>query len=65
MATLSAHDLRRVAVEAEVDPRTVRKVLAGGEVRDVLLRRIERALRTLKVTVAEGVVDHGQAQEAK
>ena len=53
MPALSAHDLRRVAVEAEVDPRTVKKFVEGVGIRDVLFRRIEKAMRTLKVTVVE------------
>jgi hypothetical protein len=46
--TLSPHDVLRVAVEAEADPRTVRKVLRGQEVRrGTAERRIKRALSTL------------------
>lgn len=46
--TLSPHDVLRVAVEAEADPRTVRKVLRGEEVRrGTAERRIKRALTTL------------------
>jgi DNA-binding LacI/PurR family transcriptional regulator len=62
--TLSAHDLRRVAVEAEVDPRTVKKVVAGGAVRDVLLRRIERAMKKLGVVPVE-VEEMSEADDAR
>jgi hypothetical protein len=44
-AILTAPEIRAVAVEAEVDPRTVRRVLLGEQV--VALPRM-RILRTLR-----------------
>jgi DNA-binding LacI/PurR family transcriptional regulator len=46
---LSAHDIRRVAVEAAVCPTTARKFLAGRPVRSTCRARIERALRALGI----------------
>lgn len=43
-ATLPAHILRAVAVDAEVDPRTVRRLLQGERVLPLLEARIRRAL---------------------
>lgn len=37
-------EVRAVAVEAEADPRTVRKVIAGRTVRGLVGDRIRRAL---------------------
>jgi hypothetical protein len=49
---LPAHQERAVSVAAGVDPRTVRKVLAGLPVRSGLVReRIEKALRDLGIDV--------------
>lgn len=45
--TLSAHDLRRVAVEACVDVRTVRRRLSGGSQASTTAARIDKALRAL------------------
>ncbi|HEU4406249.1 MAG TPA: hypothetical protein VFS43_13375 [Polyangiaceae bacterium] len=46
--TLSPHDVRQIAVEAEADPRTVRKVLRGEPVtKGTAERRIKRALLKL------------------
>lgn len=44
---LSAHDRRRLAVEAAVCPATIRKFLSGATIRSTSRVRIERALRTL------------------
>lgn len=41
---LTAHEVRKVAVLSETDPRTVRRVLAGRAVRPLSRARIERAL---------------------
>jgi hypothetical protein len=43
-AKLPAHRERAVAVEAAVDPRTVRRFIAGEDVRPMVRERIERAL---------------------
>lgn len=53
--TLSAHQLRAVAVASETDPRTVARVLRGLPVRDLQGDRIRRALaaRGLSVPPAE------------
>lgn len=46
---MSAHDVRRVAVEAGVDPRSVRRFLKdqGANVRSTTAARIGEALRAL------------------
>lgn len=46
-ATLVAHDIRKVAVNAECDPRTVEAYLRGDSVRPMTRMRIERALVAL------------------
>lgn len=40
-----AHLLRRISVEADVDPRTVARVIAGSPTRGIQRERIERACR--------------------
>jgi DNA-binding LacI/PurR family transcriptional regulator len=42
---LDAYQLRRVAVAADVDPRTVARVVAGARVQRVTRGRVEEALR--------------------
>jgi DNA-binding LacI/PurR family transcriptional regulator len=42
---LDAYRLRRVAVAADVDPRTVARVVAGARVQRVTRGRVEEALR--------------------
>jgi DNA-binding LacI/PurR family transcriptional regulator len=42
--TESSHVARKLAVEAGVHPRTVAKVVNGGKVRPMTLRRIEGTL---------------------
>lgn len=42
---LDASSLRRLAVEADVDPRTIRKLLAGKRVRGMAGRRAALLLR--------------------
>ncbi len=44
---LSTPEIRRIAVIAECDPRTVRKYLLGKAVLPLVRARIERALRRL------------------
>lgn len=41
---LRTHEIREVAVAAEVDPRTVRKALTGETVLPMAHKRIARAL---------------------
>ena len=43
--TLRSHELRAVAVAAEVDPRTVQRRLLGADVQPLLRARIDRVLR--------------------
>jgi DNA-binding LacI/PurR family transcriptional regulator len=43
---LDAYRLRRVAVAADVDPRTVARVVAGARVQRVTRSRVIEALRT-------------------
>jgi DNA-binding LacI/PurR family transcriptional regulator len=45
--TLTPHELRRIAVEAGVDPRTVASYLRGGRVVSTASARILRALEAL------------------
>ena len=42
---LDAYQLRRVAVAADVDPRTVARVVAGARAQRVTRARVEDALR--------------------
>ncbi len=56
MSTLSKrrlplHQEREVAVAASVDPRTVRRVMAGEPVRIMARERVERALRKLGIVL--------------
>jgi len=44
---LHPHELRRVAVMAECDPRTVRRFLRGAPIRYMVEQRIRRALAAL------------------
>jgi DNA-binding LacI/PurR family transcriptional regulator len=44
---LPQHQVLEVAVRAQADPRTVRRVVAGQEVRASVKERIERAIREL------------------
>jgi hypothetical protein len=44
---MHAHDIRRVAVEAPADPRTINAYLRGENVTPMARTRIERALRNL------------------
>jgi hypothetical protein len=48
----SAHDLRRLAVEAEVDPRTATRWLAGLSVAAMCKTRLERAALKLGMVPA-------------
>lgn len=47
--TLDAASLRRLAVEFEVDPRTILKLARGEDVRGMARRRAARALRKVGV----------------
>jgi hypothetical protein len=42
---LPAHQLRRISVAAEVDPRTVARFIAGAPTKGLHRERVERALR--------------------
>jgi hypothetical protein len=44
LGRLEAHEVRRLAVAAEVDPRTVIRYLAGKTIKPMSRVRIERAL---------------------
>lgn len=46
---LNPHELRRIAVEASCDPKTVRRFLTGQAVRPTCRARIESALRVLAI----------------
>lgn len=43
-SSLDTAKLRELAVRVEADPRTVRKLLLGGEVRGLVGRRVRREL---------------------
>ncbi len=43
--TVSAFELRRIAVLASADPRTVRRALLGEPVQPMILDRIVRAMK--------------------
>lgn len=49
-ATLSPHDLRRVAVECGADPRSVAAVLSGRRTRSTTRARVLAALKRLGVS---------------
>ena len=42
--TMTDLEIREVAVAAQADPRTVRKIVDGGDVRGVVGDRIRRAI---------------------
>ncbi len=44
MAKLTPHEIRSIAVAAMVDPRSVRKALAGQPLADLTVERIRSAL---------------------
>ena len=44
---LGERDRRRLAVQADPDPRTVRRWLTGEPIRPAMQARIERAYRTM------------------
>ncbi len=44
---ISAHDRRRIAVHASVDPRTVDRALAGQTIRSTTRARIAEAMAVL------------------
>ena len=48
---MQERDIRRLAAEASVDPRTVKKLLGGGEVRKLVEERIQVAAKKLKLSV--------------
>jgi DNA-binding LacI/PurR family transcriptional regulator len=57
---LRAHDIRRIAVEAIVDERTVRAFLKDAQrVRSTSAARITAAIRALGLSAAEKGVGHG------
>lgn len=58
MRTLIAHDIRRIAVEAQCDPRTVERFLAGEDNKDVTALRVRAAMQRL------GYADDIPAQRA-
>ncbi len=43
--SLSAHEVREIAVASQTDPRTVKRVLEGKPTKDMARGRIEMALR--------------------
>ena len=50
---MSAHDRRRIAVAAAVDPRTVDRYLRGQKVASTCTARIRQALRQLGLAEEE------------
>lgn len=50
-----AHVIRRLAVEASADPRTVLRVLQGAPVRGAVRERIDRVLR------AHGLIERSRS----
>lgn len=48
---MQAHNVRRVAVEAQCDPRTVTKYLGGGEIRGFVGERIKQALEKFGLSI--------------
>lgn len=52
--TITPHDLRRLAVATELDPRAVSRCLAGEPVRRSTRTLVTRAARDLGVTLPEG-----------
>ena len=52
-------EIREVALEAQADPRTVKKIHEGGEVRGVVADRIRRAMERRVGGVVRGDVTGG------
>lgn len=48
---MTAHDVRALAVRARCDPRTVRRVLQGRDVKDKSWERIRAAMREMGIDV--------------
>jgi hypothetical protein len=48
---MQEQDIRRLAAEASVDPRTVKKLLDGGEIRKLVEERIRTAAKRLRLSV--------------
>lgn len=55
--TLSSHELRRLAVESESDPRTVARVVAGGHAKGMVDARIRRVLAANGITPSSSAPD--------
>lgn len=52
-ATLSAHDTRRVAVEASTDPRTVVRFVRGQKTQSTTAARIRAAIERLALAPSD------------
>lgn len=65
--SLTPHDVLRVAVEACVDPRTVRRYLAHSDVRSSLEQRIKSALVRLQLesVLAPAVANDGDPDPSR
>jgi hypothetical protein len=50
--TLDTETVKRLALDAHVDERSIRKVLSGGTVRGQAGERIKRALASLSLIIA-------------
>ena len=61
---LDHHTVRRLAVEAICDPRTVHSYLLGRPVRGAVRFRIEAALRRLRLRRAPGAAQERQTKRA-
>jgi hypothetical protein len=54
VAVLPGHEIARLAVTAEVHPRTVRRVLLGLPTKPIVRARIERVLRAKGISIPAG-----------
>jgi hypothetical protein len=52
LVPLGAGEIRRLAANADADPRTVRRVLRGAAVRGMVDRRIREACRRAGIPLA-------------
>lgn len=56
---LPAHELRRLAVAAGCDPRTVQRVIFGRPTKGLMRERVERTLREQGLEQLLPEIDHG------
>ncbi len=53
--TITAHDMRRIAVEARCGERSVRTFFRGGRIKDLTRLRIVEAIATIGIAASEAL----------